>query len=88
MPVYFPGHSVTEFFPCGLTGEMTEIISNKEHTVAAVLFVFGNLRTGFACTSVNDSDEVICDNDSVLAGLLSSFSYYLAFQNIHDCLYL
>lgn len=58
---------------------------DEQHTITPVLHIRRYVNGSFTSAAINNGNEVICDDDSVLARLLTLLAYDLAFYYFHFC---
>ena len=64
-------------------GHLTDDLTDDGHRIAAVRHTGTPLVLGLRGGAVDNSDEVICDDDSVLAFLLRILRYETLFDDYH-----
>ena len=69
----------------GGLGHVADIAGSELHGIAAVGAQQAMPIVGLRSAAVNDGDEVICDDDSVLAFLLWVLGYEVLLDDFHSC---
>ena len=64
-------------------GHLTDDLTDDGHRITAVGHTGAPLARGLRGGAVDDGDEVICDDDSVLAFLLRILRYETLFDDFH-----
>ena len=79
------GDTQTELMTGRVSRHLTNIARNDLHSIATITHqkgvTMGSLRGG----SVDHSDEVTCDDETVLAFLLGVLRYEALLDNLHGC---
>lgn len=80
---YVLGNPEAELMTCKRLRCLAQIAGNEFHGVAAIASTQTKAPVGLACRAVDDSDEVISDDDSVFAFLLCVLRDYVLFYDRH-----
>ena len=78
-------HTYTEFTAGRRLWHALDIPGNEHHSVFAIAMEITVATITFTGTAIDDRNEIICDDDAVLAFLLWVLRNDCLFDNLHNC---